>query len=133
LVEQRGFAYTGQEVKNMITLFDWKSFHDNKATTLLPLKCENCGDPFWVQKRRIQAGMAARGNDKCNYCSKKCATASRATMIDMVCGFCHHTFTVKSGTIKPTKTGKHFCSKRCLGKFVHQMQQEEKVKSSGSI
>ena len=122
LVEQKGFTYTLQEVKNMITLFDWKSFYDNRATTLLPLQCENCGEVFWVEKRRIQSGMAARGNDKCNYCSKKCSTAARAIKVEMQCGFCNKKFSVRKSLIKPTKTGKHFCSKSCVGKFIHKRE-----------
>ena len=103
----------------MTTLFEWKTFYKTKATELLPLQCEGCGKTFRIVKRRIQAAMAERSSDKCKYCTQSCAASSRSKKIELLCGYCQVSFTINKGSVKPTKTGEHFCSKRCLGKFIH--------------
>ena len=106
------------EIKNMITMFSWKVFYESRAKDLLPLQCEHCGNTFFKEKRRIQSAMSLRSKDRCNYCDHSCAAKHKGEKITLHCGECGKEFSKNKGEIKPTKTNKHFCSKKCLGRFL---------------
>lgn len=68
------------------------------------LNCKHCNKEFEVQIYRTEA----------NYCSYECKYKDQSSeIIEIICDYCHNTFTRKSH-----KVGKHnFCSHDCSNKY----------------
>lgn len=64
--------------------------------------CPVCGTQF---AKRI-------GQSK-KYCSKECAAKARKQQIELSCDCCGKKFTRRSSKINTSKSGLHFCSRKC--------------------
>lgn len=100
--------------KKMITLYTYKEFYACKVTDKLPLQCEFCQKEFHIIKRRIQSALRKNGKDKCNFCSKSCASKAKKQIIEFTCPVCNNMFTKAKSMIRDNKV--YCCSKSCAAK-----------------
>lgn len=77
---------------------------DGKTRTLYPRVCENCRTTFFVPKHVFE---------KARYCSKTCDGRARLTQVEIVCDSCGKHFWRKPSQQKNSKSGLHFCSRKC--------------------
>lgn len=97
----------------MITLYTYKEFYASKVAEKLPLRCEFCGKVFHTTKRKIQSALKGKGRDKCSFCSVKCGRLSQTKKIELECAKCGNKFIKEVRKVRPSKDGKHYCSRWC--------------------
>ena len=100
----------------MIPLYSDKKFKSAKSIEKLPLKCEECENTFYKEKRKIQSAL--KGNSwgfKANFCSRKCLSLYNKKRKIIKCKNCNKTFEKELKEIKKTKN--NFCSKSCAATY----------------
>ncbi len=77
--------------------------YDGKRRKLLGINCSFCGKVFYAPKH---VGR--------KYCSKKCSLdAIKARRVALVCDGCGAPFTLPPNKLNKSKSGLHFCSRKC--------------------
>lgn len=100
----------------MIKLFNEEDYKNTKSTDELPLKCECCGKTFYLVKKEITRIIKQNLNWG-RFCCVKCRSKSKNKSIETTCVECGKHITVKNSEYKKSKSGNHFCSKKCATKY----------------
>ena len=100
----------------MIKLFDEVEYDNAKSIDKLPLKCEHCGETFYIVKKEITRILKHK-LDWGRFCSRECVDKSKNKSIEITCTECGKSFTIKQSEYKKSKSGNHFCSKSCATKY----------------
>jgi len=75
------------------------------------IKCDNCEKEFWKPKRfYVKNGT--------NCCSRECVTQFRRKghFVELECAYCGKEFERAKSNLKGSKSGLHFCSRKCKDK-----------------
>jgi hypothetical protein len=107
----------------MIPLYSEEEFKRAKYFDKLPLQCTNCGETFYLIKKRVI--WALKDSKKSNFCSVKCLRIYRNPIIDVVCHTCGKTF--KKKKLKATKKSKNFCSQACANVYTSNVNKEDRL------
>lgn len=87
--------------------------------SIVNLSCEYCSLTFTVPTTEYN-------RNKTKYCSRKCSGASKAGVIKVTpnesCAVCHQTFHIAESKRKLSKSGLHFCSRKCKD-FAQRLEQ----------
>lgn len=86
----------------------WKTCKDGRKKRAVNKKCEQCDSPFVALLGEVKKG---RGK----FCSPACFFKSRSCAIELICAFCKTAFSRRRSTLKKSKSGLRFCSKKCKG------------------
>ncbi len=103
----------------MKPLYTETEFNEAKSRTLLPLKCEYCGNTFTRTKHDIHAATnPSRQRDSCRFCDNSCQRKHDVgEQIDTECAQCHSPLKRHRSTIKSSKSGNVFCNQSCSAKW----------------
>jgi hypothetical protein len=78
--------------------------YDGKKRLLFPKDCVICKTVFWIPKNQIP---------KRNTCSFKCRDLNNQKRERVTCATCKSGFDKKTCRIEVSKSGLHFCSRKC--------------------
>lgn len=73
-----------------------------KKRTGIIIKCERCG-----------ISKATRRDQPARYCSKYCRYEVRKSQVELTCAQCDIEFTRAKSKISDSRSGLHFCSRKC--------------------
>lgn len=109
----------------MIKLFTDEEFDKATSTTLLPIKCLECGDIFYKTKHYIKSMILnPKQRPTGDYCSNKCSNnKKKRKIIKKICSKCNTEF--------ETNVDRKYCSIRCSNS--HEISEETKSKISISV
>ena len=78
--------------------------YDGRKRLLYPKTCVICETTFWIPKNQIP---------KRNTCSAKCRGENDRKREEVQCAFCHRSFERVVNRIIISKSGLHFCDRKC--------------------
>lgn len=99
----------------MIKMFNEEEYKQAKPSSLLPLKCKQCGKIFYKTKSSIKYAEKHLKEHPLNnsFCSVECKGASQSRRAECICANCGKKFYKTNKEILKSKSGNHFCSKSC--------------------
>ena len=98
----------------MTLLIDIKELDNYKSRELIPLKCKNCNDTFYIEKHFVQC--AIKGTKELEYCSKDCANKAKLTRKICECPNCQLEFYRNLNELNKGNK-KTFCSHSCKATY----------------
>lgn len=102
----------------MIKLFTEDEFNNAKSQDKLPLKCEQCGETFYVQKKYLSYCLTHISySDRNRFCSDKCSYESRKRRKLIKCAQCGEIIEKNFSVIKKSRTNLFFCSSSCAATY----------------
>lgn len=101
-------------------LYTQLEYEKAKLTDLLPIKCDYCGETFYLTKRHIQKNSQKPSK----FCSKNCQKKAATKTVEVTCKNCGKLFYKQYSQY--LKTPNHFCSSSCAATY------NNKHKSSGN-
>ena len=101
----------------MIRLYTAKEFDNTKSRGLLPLQCEICKHTFYKSRNAIKSALNPNQTTTLCFCSNKCQHLHTYPPHMVTCRQCRITLRKSPSQIKRSKSGNHFCSKSCAGKW----------------
>ena len=77
------------------------------------VKCQTCGKTIWRAPWQARVGGA-------KFCSRECAAESQRKRVVVTCAYCGKEVYKRPSESKHSKSGLHFCSRRCSGTYFSQ-------------
>lgn len=100
-------------------LIDLESLNKLKSRDLVPIKCEQCLQPFFRKKHLIQVCLInPTTSHKFRFCSRKCQGLTKRARQILECPNCKKTFYRHNCDVNKTKL--NFCSRPCSGFYYSQ-------------
>jgi len=104
LLNKITYLFGGTKVEEKIMLCH------KKLRTHVKINCDACGKEFWQPKFRFLLG-------KHHFCSRKCiAVFDKQQRVKLLCATCGKEFAKAHNRLKHSKSGIHFCSRKCKDK-----------------
>lgn len=96
----------------MKKLFTNKEFDQSKSSDKLPLKCYQCSNTFYREKKYIKF-IEKTPDRNIFFCSYNCKRLHEQNRITLKCSNCNIDIVKTPRELKRSKSGNHFCSKSC--------------------
>lgn len=101
-------------------LYTQLEYENSKLADLLPIKCDYCGETFYLTKRHIQKNS----QNASKFCSKNCQKKAAIKTVEVTCKNCGKLFYKRYSQY--LKHPNHFCSSSCAATY------NNKHKTSGN-
>lgn len=99
----------------MIPLFNIAEINTFKRASILPMKCERCGETFYAKKKEINKALNGHPTVKIKYCSNHCKHNTENNTNEVTCNNCGKNFMKRISEIK--KTPNNFCCQSCAATY----------------
>ena len=97
----------------MTKLFTEEEFNNAKSADKLPLKCKQCGETFFLEKKLIKHFEKTSANGTGDFCSRKCRSLSEKKRYTVKCKHCGKEIEIKKCVYDSSKSKNFFCTKSC--------------------
>ncbi len=101
----------------MNILIDDETFKNSKANDKIPLKCEHCGEIFYVLKKHIIYWNKKTPNNCFLFCSRKCENLHKNLILIKNCLNCGKEKIIKKSENLRSKNGHFFCCSSCAATY----------------
>ena len=88
---------------------------------LVTCECYQCALPFTIDARTAKMVLnnvtTKTGKYYAKYCSQRCTGLTKITRVEVTCAHCDAVFNKLPKEIAKSKSGNHFCGKKCAATF----------------